>query len=108
MDVGDVKEVAAWVNLMPGPGRTPTLHVTGTVTAPTPCHEVVAEFGGLDPSQPPVYRVRIRFRQEPGLCPQVLTDKAFRHSERNYAGTATTVRVSSDTDSETAPIRKAR
>lgn len=108
MEVGDVKEVAAWVNLMPGPGRTPTLHVTGTVTAPTPCHEVVAEVGGLDPSQPPVYRVIIRFRQEPGPCPQVPTDKTFRYSERNYAGAATSVQVSSQTDSKTVPLRKAR
>lgn len=108
MDIGDVKEVVAWVNLMPGPGRTPTLHVTGKVTAPTPCHEVLAEFAGLDKSEPPVYRIEVTLREGGDLCPDVLTDKEFRYIERNYAGTAATVRVSSDTDSETAPIRKAR
>ncbi|WP_249694419.1 hypothetical protein [Stappia sp. WLB 29] len=107
MDVGDVKEVAAWVDLMPGPGRTPTLHVTGTVTVPTPCHEVMAEFAGIETSEPPVYLVEVTLREGAGPCPQVLTDMKFHYIERSYAGAARTVRVFSGSDSEMAKIGEA-
>ncbi|WP_428699556.1 hypothetical protein [Stappia sp.] len=105
MKVGDVKDVVAWVNAMPGPGSAPTLHVTGKVTAPTPCYEVLAEFDGFDKSDPPVYRVKVTLSERPGLCPQVLTDKEFHYVERNYAGTSKQVRVLSDTDSKTVDIQ---
>lgn len=107
MDVGDIKEVAAWVNMMPGPGRTPTLHVTGKVTAPTPCHEVLAEFAGIETSEPSIYRIEVTFREGAGVCPQVLTDRDFHYIERTYGGAAKTVRVFSGSDSETAKIGEA-
>ena len=107
MKVGDVKNVVAWVDLMPGPGRTPTLHVTGKVTAPTPCHEVLAEFAGLEKSEPPVYLVEVTLREGAGICPQVLTDRDFHYIERNYGGAAKSVRVFSDSESETAKIGEA-
>ncbi|WP_417768444.1 hypothetical protein [Stappia sp.] len=105
MKVGDVKDVVAWVNVMPGPGSAPTLHVTGKVTAPSPCHQVLAEFDGFDKSEPPVYRVKVVLGEQQGLCPQVLTDKEFHYVERNYAGNSKQLRVLSDTDGKTVDIQ---
>ena len=105
MKVGDVKDVVAWVNMMPGPNSAPTLHVCGKVTAPTPCYEVDAQFDGLEKSQPPIYRVKVTLRQLPGICVQVLSDKEFHYVETNYSANASQVTVLSDTDSETVDIQ---
>lgn len=52
--VGESRDWAAWVNRMPGPGATPTLHVTGKVDVPHGGYTVTARAGAADRSATPV------------------------------------------------------
>lgn len=81
----------AWVNLMPG--STPSLHVTGTLLVPTPCHEIVMSHLPEDPTRPEVYRIMLEERSSGAPCPQVVTSQSFHYTERNYAGQHAVVEV---------------
>jgi hypothetical protein len=104
MTVGELKGVAAWVDKMP-PGP-PSLHVTGSITASTPCHEAVTEHTGDSKTNPPGYMVKVTTNDPGGICIQMLADINFHHVEENYAGSHATAEVSSDSDTETVDIQE--
>src|SRR5580704_13544253 len=81
--VGELSDLHAWVDKMP-PGPA-SIHATGKITAPTPCYDALAEFAGLDKSNPPIYLVKVTLRQRPGGCIEVLTNIAFSYVQPNYA-----------------------
>jgi hypothetical protein len=103
MKVGELKELSAWVNKMPV--GIPSFHVTGKITAPTPCHEVLTEYAGDLKTHPPVYRVKVSLRSKPGIiCIQKLSDLNFHYLQPNYAGSHGKAQVSSDQDSKDVNI----
>jgi hypothetical protein len=100
--VGELSELHAWVDKMP-PGPA-SIHATGKITAPTPCYDAVAEFAGLEKSNPPIYLVKVTLRQRPGVCIEVLTNIAFSYVQPNYADNAEKMTIFSEQDSKTIPI----
>jgi len=76
--------VVAWKNAMPG--SSPSLHVTGSIMAPTACHEPVLTHAGDMKSNPPVYLLKLEYDVRPGTCAQTPVAKSFHYVERNYAG----------------------
>jgi hypothetical protein len=106
-NVGELKDLAAWINKRPT--DPPRLHVTGKITAPTPrpCYDAVAEYAGDLETNPPVYRIRVTLRQQPGLgaCPLWLQDITFQYMQPNYAGKHQKVQVFSERDSKEVAIR---
>ena len=107
-DVGDLTDVAAWVNTMSISGSH-TLIIVGEITAPTPCHTATTQFAGLEKSNPPVYLVDVDLVPPPEgtICLEVLTDIEFRYEQPNYAETAEEAKVSSDQTSVVVPITTA-
>jgi hypothetical protein len=100
--VGELSDLHAWVDKMP-PGPA-SIHAAGKITAPTPCYDALAEFAGLDKSNPPIYLVKVTLRQRPGACIEVLTDIPFSYAQPNYADNAEKMTISSAQDSKTIPI----
>src|SRR5580700_3517026 len=84
--VGEISDLHAWVDKMP-PGPA-SIHAIGKITAPTPCYDALAEFAGLDKSNPPIYLVKVTLRQRPGVCIQVISNVAFSYAQPNYADNA--------------------
>ena len=64
----------AWVNAMPGPDATPTLHVTGEIVLPTPGYTIDWQLGALDRMLPPGQRLSISTTPPDGMVAQVLTN----------------------------------
>jgi hypothetical protein len=102
--LGELSDLHAWVDKMP-PGPA-SIHATGKITAPTPCYDALAEFAGLDKSNPPIYLVKVTLRQRPGpgACIQVVSNIAFSYSQPNYTDNAEKMTIFSDQDSKTIPI----
>ena len=63
----------AWVDAMPGPDATPTLHVTGEIVLPTPGYTIEWQMGALDRMQPPGQRLSISTTPPDGMVTQVIT-----------------------------------
>ncbi len=63
----------AWVNAMPGPDATPTLHVTGEIVLPTPGYTIEWQLGALDRMLPPGQRLSFTTIAPEGMVTQVLT-----------------------------------
>ncbi|HEX2511724.1 MAG TPA: hypothetical protein VHK44_03920, partial [Xanthobacteraceae bacterium] len=72
-----------------------------------PCYDALAEYAGDLESNPPVYRVRVTLRQQPGpgACTLALRDITFRYMQPNYTGKHKKVQVFSDRDSKEVAIR---
>ena len=104
MTVSKLDDVAAWVNKMSGT-EPPSLHIVGTITAPTPCHVAVTEHIGDSKTEPPGYLLKVMLRETGGFCIQVLSDINFHHIEQNYAENHAIAEVSSDTDNEILDIK---
>lgn len=102
MPVGKLAHVKAWVNRMPV-GK-PSLHVVGTIEAPTPCHTATTTHTGDTRKNPPDYLLKVETKGAPGNCMQKIHPVAFHHVVPNYAGNHGTVIVSSATDSKTVTI----
>jgi len=102
--VGELKDLGAWINKMPG--VQPSIHATGMITAPTPCFNAFTEYAGDDKSNPPIYQVKVTLRPIPGVaaCIQKLTDISFFYMQPNYAGTHKQMTIFSDQDSKTISI----
>ena len=64
----------AWVDAMPGPDATPTLHVTGEIVLPTPGYTIEWQLGALDRMMPPGQRLSISTTAPNGMVTQVLTN----------------------------------
>ncbi len=100
--VGDLSELAAWINRMPG--GAPRLHVIGEITAPTPCYDVVAEFAGETAAIPSTYRLEVSLRPQDGICIQRVQALEFHFTADDYQGNANEVEVISGDRRETIPI----
>jgi hypothetical protein len=100
--LSELYDLHAWVDKMP-PGPA-SIHATGKITAPTPCYDALAEFAGLDNSNPPIYLVKVTLRPRPGVCIQVVSNVAFSYVQPNYADNAEKMTIFSDQDSKTMPI----
>jgi hypothetical protein len=70
--VGESRDWAAWVDRMPGPGATPTLHVTGKVDVPHGGYTVSARAGAADRSATPVQQIIIETSVQPGMHTQAI------------------------------------
>ncbi len=69
----DSRNWQAWVDAMPGPNATPTLHVTGEVDLPTPGYQITWRLGALDRMQPPGQRLIMETTPADGMVAQVIT-----------------------------------
>ena len=63
----------AWLDKMPGPGSTPTLHVLGKATTPTAGWKLALHRGILDKALPPTQRFDFIATAPTGPVPQVVT-----------------------------------
>lgn len=68
----DSRDWSAWVNRMPGPDATPTLHVTGKVDLPNPGYSVTVRDGPADRSAQPVQQIIIETSQRSGMFTQAV------------------------------------
>ncbi|MFN4225931.1 MAG: hypothetical protein ACK4HR_06395 [Hyphomonas sp.] len=82
-DVLESRDWAAWVNLMPGPDATPTLHVTGKVDVRTGGYTFDWQTGPLDRSATPKLRLKLIPRAPDGMATMAITTE-----EVNYAAPA--------------------
>jgi hypothetical protein len=101
--VGELSDVHAWVNRMPG--AQASLHITGLITAPTPCHEAAAEE--TSGSTATDFRIDVAIKDPPAgsMCIQVLSDIQFNF-ETPASGSPETATVTSDADSKTVDIEE--
>jgi hypothetical protein len=99
--VGELSDVHAWVDKMPG--TQASLHITGLITAPTPCHEAtteeVADPTGAD------FSIAVAIEDPPAgsMCIQVLSDIQFNFEKPSDAGRETAT-VTSQADNVTVDI----
>ena len=86
----DSRNWTAWVNAMPGPDASPTLHVTGDVDMPTPGFVFEWREGIADRSATPVQRLTLTATPPDGMVAQVLTTETVRYEGpalvTNYGG----------------------
>jgi len=71
--VGESRDWAAWVDRMPGPGATPTLHVTGKVDVPHGGYTVTSRAGPADRSATPVQQIIVETSLQSGMHTQAIT-----------------------------------
>lgn len=79
--LGESRDWSAWINRMPGPNATPTLHVAGKVDLPHAGYTVTVRDGPADRSAYPVQQIIVETTQRSGMHPQGLTT-----AEVNYVG----------------------
>jgi hypothetical protein len=103
--IGELSNLHAWINRMPP--HVASINATGMITAPNPCYDALAEFAGVDKSNPSVHLVKVTLREGHGFCIQVFTDIPLSYQQWNYAGKAAKVTIFSDSDSKTIPIEVA-
>jgi hypothetical protein len=75
------RDWSAWINRMPGPGATPTLHVTGQIDLPTPGYTATLTAGAADRSATPVQQLILNITPPSGMVAQVITTETV-----NYQG----------------------
>ncbi|HEX8902290.1 hypothetical protein [Vitreimonas sp.] len=68
----DSRDWSAWINRMPGPNATPTLHVTGKVDLPNPGYTVTVRDGPADRSAQPVQQIILETSQRSGMFTQAV------------------------------------
>lgn len=100
--VGELSKLYAWINRMPP--RVASINATGMITAPDPCYDALAEFAGVDKSNPSIHLVKLTLREQDGFCIQVLTDISFSYRQWNYAGRAAKMTIFSKSNSKTIPL----
>jgi len=82
-DVLESRDWAAWVNLMPGPDASPTVHVTGKVDVRTGGYTFDWQTGPLDRSATPKLRLKLI-----PIAPDGMATMAITTEEVNYAAPA--------------------
>ncbi|WP_411818240.1 hypothetical protein [Hyphococcus sp. DH-69] len=70
----------AWINAMPGPDATRSLHVTGEIDLPTPGYEIEMIAGVADRSAIPTQRLIIKATPPSGMVTQVITTESVSYS----------------------------
>ncbi len=63
----------AWVNRMPGPGATPTVHVVGKVDVPTGGYTFEWEVGPMDRSMTPALKLELIPVKPDGMATMAIT-----------------------------------
>lgn len=79
----NARDGEAWINRMPGPGATPTLHVQFKVDARNSGDVFTLAFRGADRALPPAYRYEL-VRTSAGMLPAI-TEIAVSYQEPNFA-----------------------
>ncbi|WP_213268877.1 hypothetical protein [Hyphomonas sp.] len=74
------RDWAAWVNRMPGPGATPTVHVTGQVDVPTGGYSFEWEAGPTDRSMTPALKLKLLPRKPDGLATMAITPENVHYT----------------------------
>lgn len=77
--VVESRQWSAWVNAMPGPGASATLHVVGEIVLPTPGFAATLNAGAADRSARPVQQMILDLAPPSGPAPQVLTPATVRY-----------------------------
>ena len=86
-------KLEAWVNLQPGPGAKPRLHVIGKVPAPNPGAFPFGVDNGYDKIRPPVHLVTVKNVQLPGIFTQVIVDQSFHYTKAAFDTTCKKVKL---------------
>lgn len=79
-DVLESRDWAAWVNLMPGPDATPTIHVTGKVDVRTGGYTFDWQTGPLDRSATPKLRLKLIPIAPDGMATMAITTEEVHYS----------------------------
>lgn len=79
-DVLESRDWAAWVNLMPGPDASPTLHVTGKVDVRTGGYTFDWQTGPLDRSARPKLRLKLIPKAPDGMATMAITTEEVNYS----------------------------
>lgn len=79
-DVLESRDWAAWVNLMPGPDASPTLHVTGKVDVRTGGYTFDWQTGPLDRSATPKLRLKLIPKAPDGMATMAITTEEVNYS----------------------------
>ena len=86
------RDWSAWINRMPGPGATPTLHVTGEIDLPTPGYAATLTAGAADRSATPVQQLILTVTPPSGMVAQVITTETVNYQgptiAQSYRGVA--------------------
>ncbi|MEE2690452.1 MAG: hypothetical protein VX640_02815 [Pseudomonadota bacterium] len=89
------REASAWINKMPGPDASPSLHITFTVDARNSGDVFTLEFRGADRMMPPSYRYAL-VRTEAGQLP-VITPTVVNYQEPDFVeAELTSVKIACD------------
>lgn len=75
---------AAWANTMPG--SKPSLHVIGSVLAPTPCHKPKLVPNPDVIVTPEVLPLKLEFTVVGDICLQVIARKEVEYTKKPFAG----------------------
>jgi len=78
----NARDGEAWINKMPGPGATPTLHVQFKVDARNGGDVFTLVFRAADRAMPPAYRYDL-VRTSAGMLPAI-TEIAVSYQEPNF------------------------
>lgn len=77
------KDWKAWVDVMPGPGSSPTLHITGQATTSTSGWKLALNAGPLDKSLPPSQHFDFVATAPTGPVQQVITTQEVKAEINN-------------------------
>lgn len=99
---GELKNVEAWLDLQPGSAHS--LHVQGTVEAPTPCYAAIASRQGSDGAELQI-AVTLQARSR-GMCAQVLSDIPFRFQTEGIGAQIKSLEVLSNTDRKKVSVKE--
>lgn len=78
--VSDSRDWAAWIDRMPGPGATPTVHVSGKVDVNTGGYTFTWEEGPMDRSAIPALRLKLVPVKPDGMAMQVISTEEVHYS----------------------------
>lgn len=79
-DVLESRDWAAWVDMMPGPDMTPTIHVTGKVDVRTGGYTFEWKQGPLDRSATPALRLKLVPKAPDGMATMAITTEEVHWS----------------------------
>lgn len=89
----DSRDWEAWIDRMPGPGATSTLHVIGKIDLPNAGYSVTVRDGPADRSATPTQQVIIETTQRSGMHAQVVTTAEVAYQAPAIAQMYRSIRV---------------
>lgn len=85
--IRESRDWEAWVNRMPGPDATPSIHVAGKVDVPTGGYSFDWEVGPMDRSMTPALKLKLIPMKPDGMATMAITTEDV-HYTGPLAGTA--------------------